>query len=119
MITGTCHCGDIRIEVPRRPSTLTSCNCSICRRYGTLWAYYRADTVRILHAPKATESYVWGHKLLRFVRCARCGCVICWERNRPTLRNKMGVNARNFDLEIVEAIRIRHLDGAKTWRYLD
>ena len=48
MLTATCHCGALRIEVPRKPSSLTSCNCSICRRYGTLWAYYKASTVRVL-----------------------------------------------------------------------
>jgi hypothetical protein len=35
----TCHCGSIRIYVRKISRTLTSCNCSICRRYGALWAY--------------------------------------------------------------------------------
>ena len=39
MLTATCHCGAVGVDVPRRPRRLTSCNCSICRRYGTLWAY--------------------------------------------------------------------------------
>ena len=34
MLTGTCHCGAIRIEIPNAPDTLTNCNCSICRRLG-------------------------------------------------------------------------------------
>ena len=50
MLTATCHCGALRIEVPRKPRTLTSCNCSICRRYGTLWAYYKASSVRVVGA---------------------------------------------------------------------
>ena len=52
---------------------LTSCNCSICRRYGALWAYYRAADVRIVSKRGATDSYSWGRKALKFVRCATCG----------------------------------------------
>lgn len=68
-LTGHCHCGAVRVEIPRRPRTLTNCNCSICRRYGALWAYYKAAEVRIEASPGATEGYVWGDKKLRFVRC--------------------------------------------------
>ena len=39
MLIATCHCGAVRLQIPRKPRTLTDCNCSICRRYGTRWAY--------------------------------------------------------------------------------
>jgi hypothetical protein len=119
MLSGHCHCGAVRIEVPRRPRTLTDCNCSICRRYGVLWAYYKASDVRLLAAPGATHSYSWGPKALSFTRCATCGCIINWERARPRKVNYMGVNARNFEPGILNAVRIRRLDGAQTWKYLD
>lgn len=119
MLTGSCHCGRVRVEVPRRPRTLTSCNCSICRRYGTLWAYYRASDVRLVSVPGATESYAWGRKALKFVRCATCGCVMSWVRARARKENHMGVNARNLDPAIIDSVRIRRLDGASTWKYLD
>jgi hypothetical protein len=59
MLVATCHCGAVRIEVPRRPRTLTDCNCSICRRYGALWAYYKRPDLRITHAQGATSGYSW------------------------------------------------------------
>jgi hypothetical protein len=31
----------------------------------------------------------------------------------------MGVNARNFEPAALESVRIRLLDGADTWKYLD
>lgn len=119
MLTATCHCGAVRVEVPRKPRTLTDCNCSICRRYGTLWAYYRADQVKVIAAPKATESYLFGGKIRRFVRCANCGCIMCWQRVVPRKVTYTGVNARNFDPPIVGSVRVRRLDGADTWEYLD
>jgi hypothetical protein len=119
MLTATCHCGAVRVEVPDPPQSLTDCNCSICRRYGTLWAYYEASTVRILAAQDATADYVWGDKRLRFVRCAHCGCVTHWAAIERTPTGKMGVNARNFEPNAIAEVHIRRLDGASTWEYLD
>ncbi|HYX89987.1 MAG TPA: GFA family protein [Myxococcaceae bacterium] len=118
-LTGACHCGAVRLVLPRRPRSLTSCNCSICRRYGTLWAYYKASTVRVEHAAGATAHYQWGERRLRFVRCARCGCVTHWEETRRTPASRVGVNARLIEPEVLGDVRIRHLDGARTWKYLD
>ncbi len=118
MLTAHCHCGAVQVEVPRRPRSLTNCNCSICRRYGTLWAYYKSAEVRITGAPGATTEYIWGDKMLRFVRCASCGCVTHWERIVPKEGSSTGVNARNFDPTALGDVRIRLLDGASTWKYV-
>ena len=119
MLTATCHCGAVQIEVPRRPRSLTNCNCSICRRYGTLWAYYKASSVRITAPRGSTDKYSWGQKSLRFVSCSTCGCITHWERTHPRPDSRVGVNARNFDPKVLESVRIRRLDGASTWKYLD
>lgn len=112
MLTGTCHCGAVRVTVPRKPRSVTDCNCSICRRYGVLWAYYRASAVRIDAKRGTTDSYSWGRKALRFIRCTRCGCVMCWQRAKAGVDGEMGVNARNFPPELLTSVRVRQFDGA-------
>jgi hypothetical protein len=119
MISGTCHCGAVKIELPRRPRSLTNCNCSICRRYGTLWAYYKASEVRVIAAPGATDEYAWGRKSQKFIRCGTCGCIINWQQVHPTQASRVGVNARNFEPSAIGPARIRLLDGASTWKYLE
>ena len=52
------HC-DLPLWRGTHPGTaqaprLTSCNCSICRRYGTLWAYYNFSEVRVIAARGAS-----------------------------------------------------------------
>jgi hypothetical protein len=116
MPTATCHCGAVRLDVARAPQRLTDCNCSICRRYGALWAYYRASAV---HVTGATAIYRWGDRILEFHRCRVCGCVTHHARTKGSRDSTVGVNARNFDPAIVAKARIRHLDGASTWKYLD
>ena len=118
MLTASCHCGAVKVEVPRRPRTVTSCNCSICVRYGALWAYYRRGTIRVVAARGATEHYSWSRKAIRFIRCRTCGCVTHYERTSRTAQYG-AVNARGFPLDVLEAIRVRRLDGARTWKYLD
>ena len=119
MLSASCHCGAVRITVPRRPTRLTNCNCSICRRLGGLWAYYLVRQVRIEASPDATDEYIWGDKTLRVVRCKSCGCVTHWAPLRPTSKSKMGVNARNFNPTQLGNVRIRLFDGASTWKYVD
>jgi hypothetical protein len=119
MPTASCHCGAVRLELARRPRTLTDCNCSICRRYGALWAYYKASAVRVVCRRGALSSYSWGDKTLRFFRCNTCGCITHHERTRKRPDSTVGVNARNLEPAVIAAARIRRLDGASTWRYLD
>jgi hypothetical protein len=109
----------VQIEVPRRPRRLTDCNCSICRRYGTRWAYYRSSEVRVIAARGATARYSWGERFLEFVRCATCGTVTHWQQRRRGTSERMGVNARNFDPAELGTVRVRRLDGAVTWKFLD
>ena len=53
------------------------------------------------------------------MRCRTCGCILRWEQARKSGRDRMGVNARNFDPKVIAKTRVRRLDGAKTWKFLD
>lgn len=112
----TCHCAAVRLTCEAAPAEVTECTCSICRRYGVLWAYYEPAQVRIEGG--ATEVYEWDDRSIGFHRCVACGCVTHWSANDPAV-NRMGVNARLMDLEVLAAARVRHLDGAVTEQYLD
>jgi hypothetical protein len=118
MIEASCHCGAVRLEVDAAPETVTDCNCSICRRYGVLWAYYSPTRVHIAAGADATDVYMCNDRLLEFHRCGNCGCVSHW---MPVDRShdRMGVNARLMAPEILAGARVRRLDGATTWKYLD
>lgn len=82
-------------------------------------AYYSSTQVTVLAAPGATERYVWGDKMLAFVRCATCGCFSHWEGLEPKSSDRMGVNSRLFTNLDVSTIRVRRFDGADTWQFLD
>jgi hypothetical protein len=94
---------------------LVDCNCSICRRYAALWAYYPLKDVVVPGG--LTDVFMLGPKKIEFHRCKICGCVTHWSPRDQ--RDEMGVNARLMEPEVVARARVRHLDGAKTWKYLD
>ena len=119
MIVGTCHCGAVKIEIPFIPETLTSCNCSLCRRLGSLWAYYEFGSVRISGHPENTQEYIQGDKTLKTIRCGNCGCTTHWEPINAEPGVRHGVNLRNFDPALLETAKIRRFDGADTWQFLD
>jgi hypothetical protein len=50
--------------------------------------------------------------------CATCGCVTHW-RSLPGGDDRVGVNTRLADPAEMAGVRVRHLDGADTWEYLD
>jgi hypothetical protein len=119
MLTGTCHCGAVQISIPRKPRRLTSCNCSICRRHAGLWGYFKRREVKVSARRGALQSYLWGDRCLRLMRCATCGCVTHWVAIGATADSRTGVNLRNFEPGDIAGIRVRRIDGARTWQFLD
>ena len=94
MIEASCHCGAVRIEVEVPPAQLTACNCSLCRRLGTLWAYHRPDQVRITQGAGTTVPYIQGDRTLAVHHCPTCGCVTHRESVDKESVDRMAVNAK-------------------------
>ena len=116
MLHGSCHCGAVEIHVPDAPEWLGSCNCSICRRLGTLFAYYPAEAgIRI---EGETARYVWGDRMISLHHCPTCGCPTHWE---PIVEgiDKVGINARLLDGFAIDGPRYLLNGDELEVRYLD
>jgi hypothetical protein len=117
-IDASCHCGAVHLEIETPPETITECNCSICRRYGVLWAYYSPKLVRIIAASGATDIYLWDDRSIEFHRCRVCGCITHWAAADKNV-DRMGVNSLLMDPAVSAAARVRKFDGAVSQKYLD
>lgn len=117
-IQGTCLCKAVQLGAARVPRQVTQCNCSVCRSYGTLWAYYRRSAVTITAPRDALESYSVRADGLKFVRCRTCGCVICWDGPGKSRDQRMGINTRLLDHAMMADVPIKVLDGDISWRSL-
>ena len=116
MIKGSCHCGAITYQILEKPEFVISCNCSICRKLNTRWAYSHRTKMTV-HAPKgSTHIYTWGDKDLEFHSCKTCGCTTHW---MATDASRYAVNCQLASESDMEDVRVRRFDGADTWEFLD
>ncbi len=111
MITGACHCGTVTWQFAGTPDSATVCNCTVCRRYGVLWAY-DYDGIGIHHSGD-TRAYLRGDRDIAFHFCPACGCVAFWRGIAPDAqgRHRIAVNLRLAEPDAVADIPIRHFDG--------
>lgn len=119
MIEGTCHCAAVRWSFKGVPEEATACSCTVCRRYGTLWAYdFEGERIEV---SGPTRVYVRGEGGLGFHFCPDCGCVAYWRGVRPREdgRRRIAVNLRLAkDPQAVGGIVIDHFDGLESWKDL-
>jgi len=121
VLTGACHCGAAHWTFRGDPGPVTACNCTLCRRYGALWAYdYEGERIHI-HGP--TTAYTRpgkGDPALEIRFCPICGGVLCWRglRLEDDGRRRMAVNVRLAPPEAVAHLPIDHFDGLDTFEDL-
>ena len=116
MITGSCHCGKVHWTFDGDPGSATACNCTVCRRYGTLWAYDWLDQRIRTNGP--TVAYLRGEREIEFHHCPDCGCVTWWKgaAPHPDGRTRIAVNLRLADdPEAIADLPIRHFEGLITF----
>lgn len=111
MLHASCHCGAVRLEIARRPRTLTECGCAICRRYGARWAYYTQPSVRVRHAQGAISTHASRTGTFLYHFCRHCGCVTHYTRVNTANDARIAVNARMMDPEALAGVPVRRLPG--------
>jgi len=113
-IEGSCHCGNVRWRFAGEPEGATACNCTVCRRYGVLWAYGHEGEGITVTGP--TQKYVRG-KWVEFHFCPACGCVAFWrgQHEDEQGRRRIAVNLRLAEPDAVARIPIDRFDGLDTF----
>ena len=118
MIEGECHCGAVRWYLAHLPESATSCNCTLCRRWGALWAYgFKDQEIRM---SGATRPYLRDAKSIEFHFCTTCGCVAYWRTHEPGSdgRHYMAVNLRLTEPDRIAEVPIVRFDGLGSFEAL-
>jgi len=110
-LTAACHCGRVQIPLPSEPTKLNECRCTVCYKYGAIWAYYPRPNVVINTAGDAKiEKYIRADEGsdgdLSFNRCGHCGCMMFWygEGQWAGPEHQMGINCRMLPEKDIEGI---------------
>ncbi|WP_096785035.1 GFA family protein [Rhodobacter sp. CZR27] len=90
---GTCHCGAVELEVEllHGLTDASRCDCSFCRRKGTIGVTARLNDLRVVRGEDNLTLYRWGTKTARHWFCRTCG--IHTHHQRRSNPEEYGVNA--------------------------
>jgi hypothetical protein len=118
MLSGQCHCGRAHWTLEGDPGRITACNCTLCARYGALWAYdYESERIA-LHGPTASyRRHGKADPALEILFCPTCAAVLAWRGLRldPDGRRRMAVNIRLAPVDAVADLPIDHFDGLNSF----
>lgn len=111
-VRGSCHCQAVSYVLADVPSTGIVCNCSICRRKGSVLAFFPRAKF-ILETPRdALATYTFNKHLIQHHFCKACGCAPFAEGTTPDGREMIAINLRcveDFDLA---SVAVTEFDGA-------
>lgn len=122
LLHGQCMCGNASWTHSGDVASVTACNCTLCRRYGVLWAYgFAGEQIAIDGNVALFERSDKPIPSTEFVFCPHCACVVGWRRKRtePDGRRRMAVNVRLAPPEAVANLPVEHLDGLNTFEPLE
>ena len=117
MLKLSCLCGQVRINISKRPDFINECNCTLCSKSGARWAYFHPSEVGI---EGTTKGYRPGDKedpAAEIQFCANCGSTTHFILT-PSAVSKFGnvqtgVNMR-LDEKDLAGIELRYPDG-RAW----
>jgi hypothetical protein len=112
MLRAACHCTAVRFEVLELPEWVLDCNCTLCRRYGAIWAYPKPDQVQFVSGEDATDTYSWNDRALAFHRCRECGCLTHMMGIDPA--RLYGINVRMIPTLDPASVRLVQIDNGHT-----
>lgn len=118
MLRGTCHCGAAAWTLTGDPGPVTACNCTLCHRYGALWAYdFEGERIAISGTTASFRRPGKSDPALEIVFCPICAGVLAWRglRLEEDGRRRMAVNVRLASVEDVAHLPIDHFDGLDTF----
>ena len=87
--------------------------------WGSLWAYYDRENVKLISGDKPKNTYSWGEKTITYHRCGECGCTTHYTATEADGSELIAINCRMAQSSDISNIPIREFDGLITWKYLD
>ena len=88
----TCHCGGVEIEVnvPDQFKKVMRCNCSLCKRKGTIMTMVGPEDLKIIKGKDLLKLYQYHTKTAKHYFCSSCGI---YTHHNPRSNPKMyGIN---------------------------
>lgn len=110
---GSCHCGRVAFTVEGEIDAVIDCNCSLCRRRGSLLAFFPRSALVLQTREEDLATYTFNTHTIRHRFCAHCGCAPFGEGVNPkTGEATAAVNVRCLPELDLAALKVIQYDGA-------
>ncbi len=110
--SGSCHCGKVRYQVTMDLGKVISCNCSMCKRKGSLLAFAPAAQFTLQSGEDALTSYKFNKKVIDHLFCSTCGVTSFARGVGQDGKPVVAINARCLDGVDPASLDVMHFDGA-------
>ena len=108
MIKGSCHCGAFHWAFDGVPEGATTCNCTICRRYGTLWAYDNVDErIHVIACISTSSTFFTTARCIQRINLPGLGVNVAIDRTQQNF--KFNVPLPQSFFRVLRAILLVHL----------
>ena len=106
----TCHCGAVEIQVNLKDNIdkLKRCNCSMCKRKGTMVATIEKKDLKVIKGENKIKVYQFNTKVAKHHFCSECG--IQTHNQRRSDPNTYGIN-----MGCIDSIEVNDLFKFKTF----
>lgn len=108
---GSCHCGRVAFEVEAEFTTAMECNCSMCRRRGSLLAFVPHAQFALTTPEADVSTYRFNRHLIDHHFCATCGIAPYAEGTDPKGNRMAAINLRCVPAVDLDALTISKVDG--------
>jgi hypothetical protein len=108
----TCHCGGVEllIKIPNGLKELRRCNCSICRKKGTVVTSVAIENLTVVKVEKILTEYTFYTHTAKHYFCSRCS--IYTHHKRRSNPNQYGVNIACIEgINIEDFLHIGYVEG--------
>ena len=109
---GSCHCGKVAFEAEGEIGKVLACNCSMCKRKGSLLWFVPKTQFRLLTPESAASTYLFNKHVIKHRFCATCGIHPYAEASDKDGKPTAAVNVRCLEGVDPESFEVQHFDGA-------
>lgn len=112
--TGSCHCGGITFQLEAEAiDEAIDCNCSMCRRRGSLLAFFPRAALTLQTPEAGLGSYTFNRHAIRHHFCPTCGIAPFSEGVDPRSGAEIAaVNLRCLPDVDLASLKVTPVDGA-------
>ena len=112
MYSGGCQCGAVRYQAVADVTNTITCNCSRCRRVGSILAFTPASAFRLEKGEDQLTEYKFNKNVISHLFCKTCGVQSFSRATAPDGTDTVALNVRCLDGVNLDVLQPQKFNGA-------